>query len=85
MVLFVGVFFKRFQVPAWVFLFYWGALQSLSLVLGSGSEDNVAYAVHVGGFAVGVLSAMAWKVSYPFAEERLSVFIREAFATSARA
>ena len=46
------IFFKRFQVPAWVFLLYWGALQLLSLVFGSGGEDNVAYAVHVGGFAV---------------------------------
>jgi membrane associated rhomboid family serine protease len=71
MVLFLGIFFKRFQVPAWAFLLYWGALQVLSLMFGSGGEDNVAYAVHVGGFAVGVLSAVVWKVTYPFAEERL--------------
>jgi membrane associated rhomboid family serine protease len=76
MVLFLGIFFKRFQVPAWAFLLYWGALQLLSLVFGSGGEDNVAYAVHVGGFAVGVLAAMVWKVSYPFAEEHLSEFMQ---------
>jgi membrane associated rhomboid family serine protease len=82
MVLFLGIFFKRFQVPAWAFLLYWGALQSLSLMFGSGGEDNVAYAVHVGGFAVGVLSAMVWKVSYPFAEERLSEFVQMAFRSA---
>ena len=78
MVLLLGFFFKRFQVPAWAFLLYWGALQLLSLVFGSGGEDNVAYAVHVGGFAVGLLAAMVWKVSYPFAEEHLSEFMQMA-------
>ncbi len=82
MVLFLGIFFKRFQVPAWAFLLYWGGLQLLSLMFGSGGEDNVAYAVHVGGFAVGVLSAMVWKVSYPFAEERLSKFVQIAFRSA---
>ena len=82
MVLFLGIFFKRFQVPAWAFLLYWSALQSLSLMFGSGGDDNVAYAVHVGGFAVGILSAMVWKVSYPFAEERLSEFVQMAFRSA---
>jgi membrane associated rhomboid family serine protease len=79
MVLFLGIFFKRFWVPAWAFLLYWGALQLLSLAFGSGGDDKVAYAVHVGGFAVGVLAAMVWKVSYPYAEERLSEFVQIAF------
>jgi membrane associated rhomboid family serine protease len=80
MVLFLGVVFKRFQVPAWTFLFYWGGLQVLSLVFGSGSADSVAYAVHLGGFGLGLLSAMIWKVSYPSAEERLSEFVQLEFA-----
>ena len=81
MILVLGIFFKRFTVPAWTFLFYWVGLQLLSMVFGSDSDnhDNVAYAVHVGGFMVGVLSAMIWKVSYPFAEEHLSEFTESAF------
>ncbi len=78
MVLFLGIFLKRFEVPVWAFLLYWVALQLFSFVFGSGGEDNVAYAVHVGGFAVGVLGAMVWKVSYPFAEEHLSEFMQMA-------
>ena len=74
MFLFLGIFFKRFQVPAWAFLFYWIGFQFLSLMLSGNSGDNVAYAVHIGGFATGLLVAMAWKVSYPFADERLSLF-----------
>ena len=79
MFLFFGIGFKRFQVPAWLFLFYWGGLQIFSLLLDPDMRDSVAYAVHVGGFAVGALGAMIWKVSYPFAEERLSEFIQTAF------
>jgi membrane associated rhomboid family serine protease len=81
MLLFLGIAYKRFQVPAWLFILYWSALQVLSLMFGGG-EDHVAYAVHIGGFAVGVLSAMVWKVSYPFAEERLSVFLQTALVSS---
>ena len=75
---FFGIGVKRFKVPAWVFLFYWGGLQVLSLLFGSGGGDNVAYAVHVGGFAAGVIAAMVWKVSYPYAEERLQQFVSDA-------
>jgi membrane associated rhomboid family serine protease len=82
MVLFIGIAFKRFRVPAWVFLFYWGGLQFISLLLGSGPGDNVAYAVHVGGFAAGVIAAMIWKVSFPFADERLQQFIQAASITA---
>jgi membrane associated rhomboid family serine protease len=67
-------FFKRFSLPAWVFLFYWIGLQVLSVVLGSGSSDHVAYAVHVGGFMTGVLASMAWKVTFPLADDKLAEF-----------
>jgi membrane associated rhomboid family serine protease len=77
--LFFGIGYKRLNMPAWLFLFYWISLQLLSLAFGSGSADDVAYAVHVGGFFVGVMGAMIWKVSYPFAEERLSNFSAAAF------
>jgi membrane associated rhomboid family serine protease len=80
MIFFFGLGFKRFQTPAWMFLVYWSVLQLLSLLVGSGTNDQVAFAVHVGGFAIGVLIAMYWKVSYPFAEERLSAFMISSFA-----
>ncbi|HEY0106771.1 MAG TPA: rhomboid family intramembrane serine protease, partial [Rhizomicrobium sp.] len=79
MIVFLGVY-KRFSLPAWTFLLYWSALQIISLALGESATDGVAYAVHVGGFAVGAMTAIIWKVSYPFAEERLSAFIRDGHA-----
>lgn len=77
MIAFLGVFWKRFTVPAWVFLPYWGGLQLISLALGS--QDGVAYAVHAGSFAAGVLGAMVWKTSYPFADEKLAAFTATSF------
>jgi membrane associated rhomboid family serine protease len=79
MIFILGVFFKRFSLPAWMFLFYWGGLQLLSLACGSASRDHVAYSVHVGGFMIGAILAVIWKVSYPYAEERLTVFTEDAF------
>ncbi len=38
----------------------------------------MAYAVRVGGFVAGALSAMVLKVSYPFADERLPDFVEAA-------
>jgi rhomboid family protein len=75
---FLGGFGAPFAAPAWLFLFYWGGLELLSLLFGSGDADHVAYAVHVGGFIAGVMGAMIWKVAYPYAEERLSEFTRSA-------
>ena len=77
MIAFFGVFWKRFTLPAWVFLPYWIGLQLLSLALGS--QDGVAYAVHAGSFAAGVLGAIIWKTSYPFADEKLAMFTLGSF------
>lgn len=77
MVVFFGWFWKRFTVPAWVFLPYWGGLQLISLALGS--QDGVAYAVHAGSFAAGALGAIVWKTSYPLAEEKLTAFTGTSF------
>ena len=77
MVAFFGWFWKRFTVPAWVFLPYWGGLQLISLALGA--QDGVAYAVHTGSFAAGALGAIVWKTSYPFADEKLAIFTSTSF------
>jgi membrane associated rhomboid family serine protease len=79
LILFLGIAYKRLSLPAWTFLLYWSGLQLLSTAVSSGDSDNVAYAVHVGGFMLGVLGAMIWKVCYPFAEERLEEFTAAAF------
>jgi len=67
--------FKRFSLPAWVFLFYWIGFQVLSVLIGAGANDHVAYAVHVGAFMAGAIAAIAWKVSFPLADDRLAEFI----------
>jgi membrane associated rhomboid family serine protease len=72
-------FWKRITLPAWAFLGYWIGLQLFSLAWGSGQLDGVAYAVHVGGFALGVFGAAVWKTSYPMAEELLLEFVRTSF------
>ncbi len=73
-----GIFFKRITLPAWLFLPYWIGLQLISLVMGS--DDGVAYGVHVGSFFAGLLAAMVWKVAYYGAEDQLNEFKDRSFA-----
>jgi membrane associated rhomboid family serine protease len=80
MFLFLGLFWKRFTVPAWLFLPYWIGLQLLSIAMGS--QDGVAYAVHAGSFAAGAIGAIIWKTSYMGADEKLATFKRESFQGS---
>jgi membrane associated rhomboid family serine protease len=80
MILFLGLVWKRFTVPAWVFLPYWIGLQLLSIAMGS--QDGVAYAVHAGSFAAGAIGAIIWKTSYMGADEKLATFKRESFQGS---
>lgn len=77
MVLWLGWFWTRFTLPAWAFLPYWIGLQLLSIV--TGTNDGVAYGVHAGSFAVGVIAAIIWKTTYVGAEQKLSDFNKLAF------
>lgn len=77
MILFLGWFWKRFTVPAWVFLPYWMVLQLFSIAMGS--QDGIAYGVHAGSFAAGAIAAMIWKTSAMGADEKLAAFTRESF------
>lgn len=79
MILFLGFFWKRFTVPAWVLLPYWMGLQLVSIALGGGSKDGVAYGVHVGSFAAGAIAAIVWRTSGLSAEEKLASFTRKSF------
>jgi len=77
MVLWLGVFWKRFTLPAWAFLPYWMGLQLLSIAMGE--QDGIAYAVHVGSFAAGAIAAIIWKTTYMGADEKLDEFKRMSF------
>ncbi len=79
LIVFFGWFWRRFTLPAWAFLGFWGGLQVLSTIFGA--QDGVAYAVHAGSFVVGVMLAIVWKTSYPFAEERLNSFTLASFSS----
>ena len=80
LIFFFGWFWKRFTVPAWVFLPYWICLQFFSITFGL--NDGVAYAVHIGSFAAGALTVIFWKTTYPFAEEKLEQFVDKNFFVS---
>ena len=75
--MFVGWFWKRFTVPAWVFLPYWIALQLLSIA--TGSQDGIACAVHAEPFVAIAIAAIMCKTSAAGAEERLDRFTAESF------
>lgn len=81
-IVYLGIAYKRFSLPAWTFLLYWSGLQLISLAVGESASDGVAYGVHVGGFMIGAIAAVMWKVSFPFAEERLLAFIADGAAAA---
>lgn len=62
---------------AWLALSVWMALQLLSVLTGEGEVSGVAYAVHVGGFVVGLVAAIIWKVQSIGGEEQLTAYIGE--------
>jgi len=49
------IFFRIFQVPAWVILGYWILIQVVSQASSSGAGGGVAYGAHIGGFLAGAL------------------------------
>jgi membrane associated rhomboid family serine protease len=55
----IVIFFTTFEVPAWVMLVYWFALQFLGGVGSIGyshvSEGGTAWFAHVGGFIAGIV------------------------------
>ncbi len=55
---FLIVFFKHFTLPAMAFLALWFGLQFLSL-----SQEGVAWWAHIGGFIVGVLVAVPFRLN----------------------
>ncbi len=62
-VIWLGIIFIPFVLPAWIVIGYWFVLQAFNGFVtlganfrsGGASGDNVAYWAHVGGFIVGVV------------------------------
>ncbi len=57
------IFFKTFVLPAPIFLGIWFAFQILNGMLAMGAATGVAWWAHIGGFAAGVVLAIAVRVS----------------------
>jgi membrane associated rhomboid family serine protease len=70
----LGVWWPR----AWLVLSVWIGWQLVSVLLGTGDTDGVAYLVHAGGFAAGLIGATVWKVLAVGSEERLADFLAQA-------
>jgi membrane associated rhomboid family serine protease len=60
MVIFLGFFFTRIVVPAFLVLGYWFLLQLLGGLVPGEASGGVAFWAHIGGFAAGVLLIKAF-------------------------
>lgn len=60
----IFIFLQFIEIPAFFFLIFWFIMQfylgTISKIVGT---SNVAWWAHVGGFAVGVIIAILWKMS----------------------
>ena len=54
-------FFKRFWVPAYVYLIFWILLQLYDIFTNTEASSGVAYATHALGFLIGMTCGMTWK------------------------
>lgn len=67
--LFIIFFVTIADLPAWIMLIYWFAIQILHVSFAVGdttaSAGGIAYAAHIGGFLTGLLTAklLTWKYS----------------------
>jgi membrane associated rhomboid family serine protease len=64
MFIFLGLFFFRYAVPAYLMLGYWFLLQVLSglpAVSQRGDVGGTAFWAHIGGFAAGMLFVLVFQ------------------------
>ncbi len=80
--LWLGVPLGITRPRAWVVLSLWITWQVLAAALGLEAVDGVAYLVHAGGFATGLIGATVWKVLSVGGEERLNEFLLRAQASA---
>lgn len=66
----IWIFLRFIQLPAWLLLLFWFAMQLLSglVVLGVNVTGGVAFWAHVGGFVAGILLIL------PFKKRRVRLF-----------
>jgi membrane associated rhomboid family serine protease len=55
MLIFLGIFITRLEVPAYFMLGYWFLLQIMGGLVGIDEEGGVAFLAHAGGFVAGML------------------------------
>jgi len=72
------ILFKKFHIPAMLFLGFWFAQQIYSSFSGDGSQGGVAWWAHIGGFIFGVIYAFLFfkkdpKTKYDLEERPLFV------------
>jgi len=51
------------ELPSFVFILVWFALQTLFVILGSPQTSHVAWFSHIGGFAFGIVSGVNYRLS----------------------
>lgn len=72
-ILILGWFFRLIDVPAWIFILYWALLQLGGAFLAH-QWDSVAYYTHIGGFILGLIVGVFWKVTHSESESLLAEF-----------
>jgi membrane associated rhomboid family serine protease len=68
---------KTFQIPSWLYLSLWFLGELLFTLFFSGSNNDVAYSAHVGGFLAGVFFAKTLQ-----SEESASIILNPAIKSS---
>jgi membrane associated rhomboid family serine protease len=54
-------FLRRPYLRAWLFALVWLLLQLWDLISVGENTSGVAYATHLGGFAIGLIAGLTWK------------------------
>ena len=60
--LFLLIYMRRLLFPAWLFLGFWACLQLFGGVSDPGNGAGIAYWAHIGGFLVGIVYALPFKL-----------------------
>jgi membrane associated rhomboid family serine protease len=72
LIIIIPPLFKRILVPSYMFLLLWIGLQLYDIVSNNGETDGVAYATHILGFLIGIVSGLIWLEIAEDTEERIN-------------
>jgi membrane associated rhomboid family serine protease len=65
----IVIFFTTVEIPAWIILVYWFAIQLFSGVgnlAAAGNEGGIAWFAHIGGFVAGLLLILVLPTKAPY-------------------